>query len=60
MPVIGIAKVRRFGAFFWLSWTESRILIKDLRGTKEIRRCLLSKVGIAFITLIRNEYKAAR
>ena len=57
---MGIANVRRSGAFFWLLWTASRIFIKDLRGTKEIGRRLSSTVGIAFITLIRKEYKAAR
>ena len=60
MSVMGIAKIGRSGAFFWISWTASRILIKDLRGTKEIGRRLSSKVGIVFIRIIRKEYKAAQ
>ena len=60
---MGIAKISQSGvssSFFWLSWTASRILINDLRGTKEIGRRLSSKVGKALTTLIQKEYKAAR
>ena len=57
---MGIAKVRRSGAFFWLSWTALRILIKDLRRTKKIGIRLSSQVSIAFLTLIQKEYKTAR